>query len=159
MVEPVQVLVEAYAGTKQSQDLATATFIGHPGLTDGFVESHRSLSGADDRNPELPGATVHDFAEAAGTAIDAGFDGVEVHRANGYLVHQFLSAATNLRSDKWGGAIQNRSRFAVEVVRAVADTIGTHCTALRISSGNPSTTWQNPTPWPPTLPSSSSFAD
>jgi N-ethylmaleimide reductase len=95
------------------------------------------VSGADDRNPELPGATVHDFAEAAGNAIDAGFDGVEVHRANGYLVHQFLSAATNLRSDKWGGAIPNRSRFAVEVVRAVADTIGTHCTALRISPDNP----------------------
>ena len=78
-------------------------------------------------------ATVHDFAEAARNAIDAGFDGVEVHGANGYFVHQFLSAATNLRSDKWGGPIPNRIRFAVEVVRAVADTIGAHCTALRIS--------------------------
>ncbi len=48
-------------------------------------------------------ATVHDFAEIAGNAIDAGFDGVEVHGANGYLVHQFRSAATNLRSDMWGG--------------------------------------------------------
>lgn len=160
MVKPVQVLVEAYAGTKQSQTWPPPHSSGTPRHDcPGFVESHRSVSGADDRNPELPGATVHDFAEAAGNAIGAGFDGVEVHGANGYLVHQFLSAATNLRSDKWGGAIQNRSRFAVEVVRAVADTIGTHCTALRISSGNPSTTWQNPTPWPPTLPSSSSFAD
>ena len=82
-------------------------------------------------------ATVHDFAEIAGNAIDAGFDGVEVHGANGYLVHQFRSAATNLRSDMWGGSIPNRIRFAVEVVRAVADTIGAHCTALRSSPGNP----------------------
>jgi len=82
-------------------------------------------------------ATVHDFAEAARNAIDAGFDGVEVHGANGYLVHQFLSAATNLRSDEWGGSIPNRIRFAVEVVRAIADTIGVHRTALRISPGNP----------------------
>jgi N-ethylmaleimide reductase len=82
-------------------------------------------------------ATVHDFAEAARNAIDAGFDGVEVHGANGYLVHQFLSAATNLRSDQWGGSIPNRIRFIVEVLHAIAEAIGATRTALRISPGNP----------------------
>ena len=87
----------------------------------------RELSSAD------IAATVHDFAEAARNAIDAGFDGVEVHGTNGYLVHQFLLAATNLRRDEWGGPIPNRIQFAIEVVRAIADTIGAHRTALRIS--------------------------
>jgi N-ethylmaleimide reductase len=82
-------------------------------------------------------AAVRDFAEAARNAIDAGFDGVELHGANGYLVHQFLSPATNLRTDEWGGSIQNRIRFAVEVLRAIAAAIGAHRTALRISPGNP----------------------
>lgn len=91
----------------------------------------RELSTAD------VGTTVDDFAEAARNALDAGFDGVEVHGANGYLVHQFLSAATNLRTDEWGGPIPNRIRFAVEVVRAISEAIGAHRTALRISPGNP----------------------
>jgi N-ethylmaleimide reductase len=55
-------------------------------------------------------ATVNDFGEAARNAIDAGFDGVEVHGANGYLVHQFLSAATNLRTDPWSGSVHHRIR-------------------------------------------------
>jgi N-ethylmaleimide reductase len=90
--------------------------------------------------------TVRDFAEAARNAIDAGFDGIEVHGANGYLVHQFLSTATNLRSDEWGGSILNRIRFAVEVLRAVAEAIGAHRTALRISPGNPFNDMAEPEP-------------
>jgi N-ethylmaleimide reductase len=82
-------------------------------------------------------ATVRDFTTAAANAIDAGFDGVEVHGANGYLVHQFLSAATNQRQDNWGGSIPNRIRFAIEVIEAIADSIGAQRTALRISPGNP----------------------
>jgi N-ethylmaleimide reductase len=82
-------------------------------------------------------ATVHQFAEAARNAITAGFDGVEVHGANGYLVHQFLSASTNLRTDEWGGTINNRIRFAVEVVDAICSAIGAARTALRISPANP----------------------
>ena len=58
--------------------------------------------------------TISDFANAAANAVDAGFDGVELHGANGYLVHQFLCAATNRRHDTWGGAIPNRIRFAVD---------------------------------------------
>jgi N-ethylmaleimide reductase len=81
--------------------------------------------------------TVDDFATAARNAIEAGFDGIEVHGANGYLVHQFLSPTTNVRTDAWGGSIDNRIRFAVEVIHAIAAAIGPHRTALRISPGNP----------------------
>ncbi|MFJ2746372.1 alkene reductase [Streptomyces sp. NPDC087440] len=82
--------------------------------------------------------TVQDFARAARNAVDAGFDGVELHGANGYLIHQFLSANANLRTDEWGGgSVQNRIRFAVEAVRAVAAEIGASRTAIRLSPGNP----------------------
>ncbi|MFZ3571317.1 alkene reductase [Streptomyces sp. BH097] len=82
-------------------------------------------------------ATVADFAEAARGAVAAGFDGVELHGANGYLIHQFLSPGTNLRTDEWGGSVANRIRFAVEAVKAVADAIGAERTAIRLSPGNP----------------------
>ena len=81
--------------------------------------------------------TIQDFADAARNAIDAGFDGVELHGANGYLLHQFLSTNANQRSDRWGGSIHGRIRFAVEVVRAVVDAIGAHRVGLRISPANP----------------------
>ncbi|MDT0329770.1 alkene reductase [Nocardiopsis lambiniae] len=80
--------------------------------------------------------TVADHAEAARAAIRAGFDGVEIHGANGYLVHQFLADGTNLRADRYGGPVSGRIRFAVEVVEAVADAIGAHRVGLRISPGN-----------------------
>ncbi|WP_069465987.1 alkene reductase [Actinacidiphila rubida] len=81
--------------------------------------------------------TVGDHARAARNAIDAGFDGVEVHGANGYLLHQFLAPNSNTRTDAWGGTPQARARFAAEVVAAVADAIGAHRTGLRVSPGNP----------------------
>ncbi|UUT34457.1 alkene reductase [Microbacterium elymi] len=81
-------------------------------------------------------ATIDDFAAAARHAIDAGFDGVEVHGANGYLLHQFLAPNANRRSDGWGGSPQNRIRFTVEVVQAVSDAIGAGRTGLRISPAN-----------------------
>lgn len=80
-------------------------------------------------------ATVADFAAAARNAIDAGFAGVEVHGANGYLIHQFLARATNHRTDAYGGPVAGRIRFAVEVVRAVAAAIGPERVGLRISPG------------------------
>jgi N-ethylmaleimide reductase len=86
--------------------------------------------------PEIS-CTIQDFAHAAASAIDAGFDGVELHGANGYLLHQFLSTNANQRSDRWGGSIQGRIRFTVEVVRAVVDAIGAHRVGLRISPANP----------------------
>ncbi|MFF4574876.1 alkene reductase [Streptomyces sp. NPDC001410] len=81
--------------------------------------------------------TVDDFADAARNAVEAGFDGVEIHGANGYLIHQFLAPNTNRRTDAWGGDTEGRIRFAVEVVTAVAEAIGGHRVGLRISPGNP----------------------
>ncbi|MBZ4324138.1 alkene reductase [Streptomyces huiliensis] len=80
-------------------------------------------------------ATVADFAAAARRAVDAGFAGVEVHSANGYLLHQFLSSHTNRRTDGYGGSVENRIRFTVEVVRAVVDAIGPERVGVRIAPG------------------------
>jgi N-ethylmaleimide reductase len=82
-------------------------------------------------------ATVEDFRRAAAAAIAAGADGVEIHGANGYLVHQFLATNTNQRTDRYGGSLDNRIRFAVEVATAVAEEIGPGRTGFRISPGNP----------------------
>jgi len=69
-------------------------------------------------------AVIEEFAHAAGAAIAAGFDGVELHAANGYLIEQFLNANVNTRTDRWGGSTEGRNRFAIEVVRAVPRSIG-----------------------------------
>ncbi|GGR40785.1 N-ethylmaleimide reductase [Nocardioides luteus] len=81
-------------------------------------------------------ATIADFADAARNAIAAGFDGVEIHGANGYLLHQFLATNANQRTDEWGGSPRNRIRLTVEIVRAVAEAIGAARTGLRISPNN-----------------------
>ncbi|MDP1697787.1 MAG: alkene reductase [Xanthomonadaceae bacterium] len=77
--------------------------------------------------------TVADYRQAARNAIDAGFDGVEVHSANGYLIDQFLRDSSNQRSDAYGGSIENRTRFLREVVSAVADAIGAQRVGVRFS--------------------------
>ncbi len=77
-----------------------------------------------------------DFARAAEKAMGAGFDGVEVHSANGYLMHQFLSSNVNRRSDAYGGTIENRVRMPLEVVHAVVAAIGADKTGVRISPGH-----------------------
>ncbi|KXK60102.1 1,2-oxophytodienoate reductase [Micromonospora rosaria] len=81
-------------------------------------------------------ATIADFVTAARNAIEAGFDGVELHGANGYLLHQFLATNTNLRDDEWGGDVAGRIRFVVEVTGAVADAVGADRVGLRISPAN-----------------------
>ncbi|GAA3345777.1 alkene reductase [Amorphoplanes nipponensis] len=81
--------------------------------------------------------TIADFAASARNAIAAGFDGVELHGANGYLLHQFLSTNANRRDDEWGGTIAGRIRLTVEVARAVAAEIGADRLGLRISPSNP----------------------
>lgn len=78
-------------------------------------------------------ATAGDFAAAARRAVDAGFDGVELHGANGYLIHQFLSQNANLRDDRYGGSVEGRIRFAVETAKAVADEIGPSRVGIRLS--------------------------
>lgn len=92
------------------------------------------------RPQQLTGAQtltiVEDFARSAERAMAAGLDGVEIHAANGYLLHQFLAENTNLRNDNWGGSNEGRIRLTVDVVRAVAAAIGPHRVGLRISPGN-----------------------
>ncbi|MFF2518356.1 alkene reductase [Streptomyces sp. NPDC058086] len=75
------------------------------------------------------------YAEAAQRAVDAGFDGVELHGANGYLISQFLSSNANLRTDRYGGPIVNRIRFAVEAVAATVEAVGGDRTGIRFSPG------------------------
>ncbi|MDB5524698.1 MAG: alkene reductase [Rhizobium sp.] len=79
--------------------------------------------------------TVEDFRTAARNAIAAGMDGVEIHGANGYLINQFIAPNANIRTDIYGGSIENRARFAIEVAKAVADEIGPQRTGIRLSPG------------------------
>lgn len=79
--------------------------------------------------------TVQDFRHAARRAIEAGADGVEIHGANAYLVQQFFAPSANTRTDAYGGTIENRARFAIEVATAIAEEIGADRTAIRLSPG------------------------
>ncbi|KAI8387399.1 hypothetical protein BD560DRAFT_486263 [Blakeslea trispora] len=80
-------------------------------------------------------ALVQDYRQAALNAVEAGFDGVEIHGANGYLIDQFINTSSNKRTDQYGGSIENRARFALEIVDAVVDAIGADRTAIRFSPG------------------------
>ena len=81
---------------------------------------------------EIPGL-LDDYARAAAYAIAAGFDGVQLHAANGYLIDQFLRDGTNLRDDDYGGPVENRIRLLREATRAIADMVGPERTAVRLS--------------------------
>lgn len=85
---------------------------------------------------EIP-RVVEQFAAGARLALAAGFDGVEIHGANGYLIDQFLRDGTNRRSDAYGGGVQGRARFLLEVVEAVASIWGAARVGVRLSPGNP----------------------
>ncbi|MET9604187.1 alkene reductase [Streptomyces sp. NPDC006512] len=153
------------AGGRIFAQLMHAGRIGHPSLLpDGLIpvapsavtpqgqlftgdgmkdfETPHELTGAEVR------ATIADFAAAARNAVEAGFDGVELHGANGYLIHQFLAPGSNRRTDEWGGTPENRVRFAVEVVKAVAAAIGAERTGLRVSPGNTYNDIAEPDPQP-----------
>lgn len=106
----------------------TKTFVNN-----GFVEvsAPRALT-----LEEIP-AIVDDFRQAAANAMAAGFDGVEVHGANGYLLEQFLKDGANLRTDAYGGSIENRARLLLEVTAAVAEEIGADRTGVRLSPVSP----------------------
>jgi NADPH2 dehydrogenase len=98
-----------------------------------------------DENSPLPRAmtiqeikqSVRDFAKASENAISAGFDGVECHIANGYLLDQFIQDVSNERDDEYGGSVENRSRFPNEVMKAMADAVGPEAVGLRLSPWSP----------------------
>jgi N-ethylmaleimide reductase len=109
------------------------TWLKNPDGTGGFVPTSepRALDAA-----ELPGI-VRDFRHAARNALLAGFDGVEVHGANGYLLDQFLKGGANLRHDDYGGSIANRARLLLEVMREVAAEAGRERVGVRLSPVTP----------------------
>ena len=76
---------------------------------------------------------VREYADSASRAIDAGFDGIELHAANGYLIEQFTNANLNQRTDGYGGSAENRNRFALDVAKAAADAIGADRVGIRLS--------------------------
>ncbi|MET0242360.1 MAG: alkene reductase [Flavitalea sp.] len=96
---------------------------------DGMIDFSRpkAMSVAEVQN------TTKEYVEAAKNAIEAGFDGVELHGANGYLLEQFLSPFSNLRTDEYGGSVENRSRFVIETVVAVSAAIGADKVGIRFS--------------------------
>lgn len=92
--------------------------------------------------------TIADHVTASRNAIEAGFDGVELHGANGYLIQQFLAPNSNRRADGWGGSVEGRIRFAVQVTTAVADAIGADRVGLRLSPGTTLNDIHEPDPRP-----------
>ncbi|SAI59183.1 N-ethylmaleimide reductase [Bordetella ansorpii] len=96
---------------------------------------------------ELPGI-VEDYRRAARAAIDAGFDGVELHSANGYLLDQFLRSGSNTRTDAYGGSIENRARLMVEVMDAITAEIGARRVGIRISPVTPANDASDDQPQP-----------
>jgi N-ethylmaleimide reductase len=102
-------------------------------VNNGFVDASepRSLEIS-----EMPGV-VNDFRQAAANAIVAGFDGVEIHGANGYLLDQFLKDGANVRTDAYGGSVENRARLLLEVTKAVVSEIGAERTGIRLSPVSP----------------------
>ena len=81
---------------------------------------------------ELPGI-LQEFVQGSLNAIEAGFDGVELHSANGYLLHEFLAPSSNQRDDIYGGSPENRTRYVIEVVKAVVEAVGADRVGIRIS--------------------------
>lgn len=104
---------------------------------EGFIPVSKPRALRDDEIPAL----IEDYRRAAQNAIDAGFDGVEIHAANTYLIEQFLRDSVNDRSGSYGGSIENRARLLLEVVRAIAGEIGAGRTGIRLS---PMTTFTAP---------------
>ncbi|MBO9521407.1 MAG: alkene reductase [Nocardioidaceae bacterium] len=91
-------------------------------------------------------AVVEEYADAAAAAIGAGADGIEIHGGYGYLPHQFLAPNTNQRTDEYGGSVENRVRFTVEVAAAIAERIGASRVGIRLSPGNPFNGIEEPQP-------------
>ena len=117
---------------QQSVAPSAVTPAGQVFTEDGMQDFHEPRALATD---ELPGV-VAEYVDASRRAVDAGLDGVELHAANGYLLHQFLGDVTNTRTDSYGGSPENRVRFVVEVAQAVSAAIGADRVGIRISPGH-----------------------
>jgi N-ethylmaleimide reductase len=96
---------------------------------------------------EIPGI-IHSFKQAAKNALEAGFDGVEIHGANGYLLDQFAKDGANKRTDAYGGSIENRARLMLEIAKAVSTEIGADKTGIRISPVTPANDISDSNPQP-----------
>ncbi len=120
------------------------TYIVNEDGTGAFVETSEPRALTLD---EIPGI-LEDYRRAARGAIDAGFDAVEIHAANGYLIDQFLRSNANARTDAYGGSIENRTRFALEVVDVIAKEIGADRTGIRLSAVTPANDVSDPDPQP-----------
>ncbi|WP_085032203.1 alkene reductase [Ensifer aridi] len=118
------------------------TYLVNPDGTGSFAETSepRALELA-----EIAGI-VEDYRKAARAAVEAGFDGVEIHAANGYLINQFLRFGSNRRTDAYGGSIENRARFLFEVVDAITGEIGAGRVGIRISPVTPANDAFDPEP-------------
>jgi N-ethylmaleimide reductase len=121
--QPGGVLPVAPSAVPISADLKTGTADGKSVP----YETPRALE-----TSEIPGI-IEAYREGARNALQAGFDGVEIHGANGYLIEQFLQSRTNLRTDQYGGSIENRARFLMEVTRAVIEVWGADRVGVRLS--------------------------
>ena len=121
--QPGGALPVAPSAVPISPELKTMTADGKPAN----YETPRALETA-----EVAGI-VDAFRQAAGNAMKAGFDGVEIHGANGYLIEQFLQSRSNLRTDQYGGSIENRARFLMEITRAVIGVWGANRVGVRLS--------------------------
>jgi N-ethylmaleimide reductase len=121
--QPEGALPVAPSAVPISAELKTTTADGKPS----HYETPRALE-----TGEISGV-VDSFRQAADNAMKAGFDGVEIHGANGYLIEQFLQSKTNLRTDQYGGSIDNRARFLLEIVQAVTGVWGANRVGVRLS--------------------------
>lgn len=108
-----------------------------------YIDEQQEKKALDSQNPlraltteEVQTYTKETFPKAAKRAIEAGFDYVEVHAANGYLLEQFLHPSSNQRSDKYGGNLENRARIVLEIIENLINTIGAHRVGIRISPWN-----------------------
>ena len=99
-------------------------------------EGHKKMEIPRALETEEIAGVVADYKEAAIRAIDSGFDGVEIHGANAYLIDQFLHSSSNIRTDQYGGSIENRARFLFEVVEAIVSAVGSSAVGIRLSPSN-----------------------
>lgn len=117
---------------------------GYPGLSPSRVFSPMAMKFTRAASEDDLSAVVSDFARAAGVAVDAGFDAVELHMGHGYLLSSFFSPRLNRRSDRWGGSVHNRARLAREVAKRVREAVGDQMAVLaklNMADGVPGGLW------------------